>query len=107
MRAWAEQPAAVYRQHFIDAIAEQEAAVQRRDARVGERQPLAVQQAPVQRARHCVYSNQSFTVSTAVRQRPPSSTLARVLSGTRATTSSPLRTTYSPTVACSASGAIR
>jgi hypothetical protein len=83
----------MYRHDFIDAVAEQETAVQGRYARFGQQQLLTVEVAPGQWRCHC-YSNQSFTVSTVVRQRPPSSTLDSATSGTRATTSSPTFTVY-------------
>ena len=52
MRSKAEGPAAVDGNHLVDAVTEEETAIQRRDARIGERQLLAVQVADGQGRGH-------------------------------------------------------
>ena len=51
MLVQAVRPAAVDRQHFVDAVAEQEAAVERRDPRLRERQQAAIEPDERQRQR--------------------------------------------------------
>ena len=71
--AKAEHAAAEHRQHFVDAVAEQEGAVERRDARVAQLLVLAVQVADGQRLGHgqCI---QSLTSSIMRLKKPASPT---------------------------------
>ena len=78
----------VHRHHFVHAVRIQEAAIERRDARLFERHVLAVQIAErVAASAIAVHQNQSFTLSTMRVHSPPSATAFSGYSGTFATTS--------------------
>ena len=52
MRDETERPPRIYRHDFVHGIREQERAIQRRNARLRQRQVLAIQVAQGQRRRH-------------------------------------------------------
>src|SRR5450631_1598468 len=66
-----EWPSAEHGHHFVDSIAEQKRAVERRDPRLAQGQIFAVQMANGQRH---AQANQSRTVSTSRRHQPPAAT---------------------------------
>ncbi len=75
VRLESKRPARVHRHHFIHAVRIQEAAIERRDARLFDRDELAVQIAERIRRGHRLLQNQSFTLSTMRVHSPPSSTV--------------------------------
>jgi hypothetical protein len=52
-------PTAAHRDHLVHAVAKQEAAIQRRDARLAQRQQRAVEVTERQRLGHCAISSET------------------------------------------------